>query len=109
MVSASRSDWKRPIDEVTFLMEMYVDYLRQELPTMMEHNIRFRQIGRLENLPPLVLDEMNVAVEKTAESFFAVCNAARFEITTCLQRLVQQFGDALQFPRGSELRFVAAC
>src|ERR1700710_371805 len=51
LYSFSLENWKRPMDEVSFLMEMYVDYLRQELPTMMENNIRFRQIGRLDNLP----------------------------------------------------------
>ena len=39
-------------------MQMYIDYLRQERATMMENNIRFRQIGRLENLPEPVLDEV---------------------------------------------------
>src|SRR2546423_14872163 len=65
LYSFSLENWKRPIDEVTFLMEMYVDYLRSELPTMMENNIRFRQIGRFENLPQSVLDEMGTALEKT--------------------------------------------
>ena len=32
---------------------------------MMENNIRFRQIGRLENLPEPVLEEMNVTLEET--------------------------------------------
>src|ERR1700709_2239456 len=56
LYSFSMENWKRPLDEVSFLMQMYVDYLRQELPTMMENNIRFRQIGRFENLPQSVLD-----------------------------------------------------
>ena len=51
LYSFSLENWKRPMDEVAFLMQMYVDYLQQELPTMMENNIRFRQIGRLDNLP----------------------------------------------------------
>src|SRR4051812_17468157 len=51
LYSFSLENWKRPPSEVTFLMQMYIDYLRQERPTMMENNIRFQQIGRLENLP----------------------------------------------------------
>ena len=39
-------------------MQMYIEYLRQERATMMENNIRFRQIGRLDNLPDPVLDEV---------------------------------------------------
>jgi undecaprenyl diphosphate synthase len=58
LYSFSLENWKRPASEVTFLMQMYIDYLRQERPTMMENNIRFRQIGRLDNLPDPVLDEV---------------------------------------------------
>jgi len=39
--SFSVENWKRPVDEVTFLMQMYIDYLRKERVTLMENNIRF--------------------------------------------------------------------
>ncbi|HZZ42511.1 MAG TPA: isoprenyl transferase [Tepidisphaeraceae bacterium] len=65
LYSFSVENWKRPIQEVGFLMQMYVDYLRQERATMMENNIRFRQIGRLEGLPEPVLEEMNITLEQT--------------------------------------------
>lgn len=65
LYSFSMENWKRPAEEVQFLMGMYVEYLRQELPTMMENNIRFRQIGRLDNLPELVLEEMRRTAEAT--------------------------------------------
>jgi undecaprenyl diphosphate synthase len=65
LYSFSVENWKRPVQEVGFLMQMYVDYLRAERGTMMENNIRFRQIGRLENLPDPVLEEMNVTLEET--------------------------------------------
>src|SRR6266513_1786546 len=65
LYSFSLENWKRPADEVTFLMQMYIDYLRQERITMMENNIRFAQIGRLENLPDPVLDEVNVTLAET--------------------------------------------
>lgn len=68
LYSFSVENWKRPPDEVTFLMQMYIDYLRQERPTMMENNIRFRQIGRLDNLPDPVLDEVNIALEETRQN-----------------------------------------
>jgi undecaprenyl diphosphate synthase len=65
LYSFSLENWKRPVDEVSFLMRMYIEYLRQERTTMMENNIRFNQIGRLENLPEPVLDEMRVTLEET--------------------------------------------
>ena len=49
LYSFSLENWKRPAAEVTFLMQMYIDYLRQpNATTMMENNIRFTQIGRLD-------------------------------------------------------------
>src|SRR5215218_3182689 len=68
LYSFSIENWKRPANEVTFLMQMYIEYLRSERATMMENNIRFRQIGRLDNLPDPVLDEVNVALRETRDN-----------------------------------------
>jgi undecaprenyl diphosphate synthase len=65
LYSFSLENWKRPMSEVSFLMEMYIDYLRQERVTMMENNIRFRQIGRVDQLPDPVLEEMNRTLQQT--------------------------------------------
>src|ERR1700733_9941318 len=37
LYSFSLENWKRPAEEVGFLMQMYMNYLRQERPTMMEN------------------------------------------------------------------------
>jgi undecaprenyl diphosphate synthase len=68
LYSFSIENWKRPLDEVTFLMTMYIEYLQKERATMMENNIRFRQIGRLDNLPEPVLDEVNRTLEETKKN-----------------------------------------
>src|SRR4051812_12540760 len=68
LYSFSIENWKRPVEEVGFLMTMYIEYLQKERVTMMENNIRFRQIGRLENLPEPVLEEMNVTLEETSKN-----------------------------------------
>src|SRR5436853_3334481 len=65
LYSFSIENWKRPVDEVTFLMQMYIEYLRNERRTMMDNNIRFQQIGRLENLPDPVLAEVERTLEET--------------------------------------------
>ena len=65
LYSFSIENWKRPPDEVAFLMHMYVAYLRAELPTMLKNNIRFKQIGRREGLASEVLDVVDETVERT--------------------------------------------
>src|SRR5215212_1230505 len=68
LYSFSLENWKRPVNEVSFLMQMYIDYLRSERVTMMENNIRFKQIGRLDHLPEPVLEEVAVTLEETKKN-----------------------------------------
>jgi len=65
LYSFSLENWKRPVDEVAFLMQMYIDYLRRDRETMHKNHIRFNQIGRHDNLPDPVLEELNQTLEET--------------------------------------------
>lgn len=67
LYSFSIENWQRPADEVQALMGLYAHYLERERPTMSDHNIRFRHIGRREGLPPSVLDEIDATAESTAD------------------------------------------
>jgi undecaprenyl diphosphate synthase len=95
LYSFSLENWKRPQGEVTFLMQMYIDYLRQERSTMMEHNIRFRQIGRLENLPDPVMEEVAVTLEQTQHNngltlVLALNYGSRAEITDAVRAIAEE-------------------
>ncbi len=95
LYSFSIENWKRPVEEVTFLMQMYIDYLRSERATMMENNIRFKQIGRLENLPDAVLDEMNITLEETSKNdgmtlVLALNYGSRTEITDAVRAIAEK-------------------
>lgn len=103
LYSFSLENWKRPMDEVSFLMQMYVDYLRQELPTMMENNIRFRQIGRLDNLPQPVLDQVELALEETRNNdglnlVLALNYSSRAEITDAVQAIAREVREGILRP-----------
>jgi undecaprenyl diphosphate synthase len=95
LYSFSLENWKRPIEEVSFLMQMYIDYLRQERPTMMENNIRFKQIGRLDNLPEPVMEEVNITLAETANNDGLQLNLAlnygsRAEITDAVRAIARK-------------------
>jgi len=47
----SRENWQRPALEVKALMKLLEIYLKDELPSLMENNIRFRAIGSIGELP----------------------------------------------------------
>ena len=59
LYSFSIENWSRPVDEVNTLMRLYIEYLISERPVMLKNNIRFRQIGRRDGLPPDVLEELD--------------------------------------------------
>jgi undecaprenyl diphosphate synthase len=62
----SVENWKRPRYEVATLMMLLKEYLRKELATLMDNNIRFTPIGRIDGLDPSVQRELRYAEEKTA-------------------------------------------
>ena len=64
----SVENWKRPRYEVATLMMLLKEYLRKELATLMENNIRFTPIGRIEGLDPSVQRELRYAETETAKN-----------------------------------------
>ena len=88
----SVENWKRPQSEVTTLMGLLKRYLRSELDTLLRNNIRFRVIGRMEELPADVQDELRRGMQRTADRSGLLFNIAlnyggRTEITDAVRRL----------------------
>src|SRR5260221_9743127 len=89
----SVENWKRPKTEVATLMGLLKHYLRAELDTLLRNNIRFNVIGRPEDLPRDVQDELRRGMERTAGNGGLVFNIAlnyggRAEITDPARRLL---------------------
>jgi undecaprenyl diphosphate synthase len=62
----SLENWRRPKAETDFLMRLLREYLRKELPEIHRNNIRMFVIGRLDQLPEAVRDDVRSAMELTA-------------------------------------------
>src|SRR5262245_15452418 len=87
----SIENWKRPRAEVNTLMMLLKRYLRSELETLLTNNIRFRVIGRQEELPPDVQTELEAGIARTAGNTGIVFNIAlnyggRAEIVDAVKR-----------------------
>jgi undecaprenyl diphosphate synthase len=107
----SLENWKRPVTEVSTLMTLLKRYLRLELNTLLRNDIRFRVIGRDEELAPDIRGELKMAEEKTSASRGMLFNIAlnyggRAEIVEAARRAIaagispdaldeQRFGDFL--------------
>jgi undecaprenyl diphosphate synthase len=90
----SVENWKRPASEVSTLMTLLKHYLRLELNTLLRNDIKFRVIGRAEDLAPDVRAELAGGEEKTARNTGMQFNIAlnyggRAEIVEAIKRLVR--------------------
>src|ERR671912_604371 len=90
----SVENWKRPATEVSTLMTLLKRYLRLELNTLLRNNIRFRVIGREDELAPDIRRELQMAEEKTAANNGMLFNIAlnyggRAEIVEAAKRLIE--------------------
>jgi undecaprenyl diphosphate synthase len=72
----SVENWKRPRAEVNTLMMLLKRYIRLELNTLLQNNIRFQVIGRPEELSPDVQDELEFGIGKTAANTGMLFNIA---------------------------------
>lgn len=59
----STENWKRPVEEVKFLMKLPIRFFDEWAPELMENNIRMRIIGNEKELP----DELQAKVKEVQE------------------------------------------
>src|SRR5688572_582446 len=90
----SVENWKRPADEVGTLMLLLERYLRSELNTLLKNDIRFRVIGRMEELAPDIQDELRLAIDRTSKNAGMLFNIAlnyggRAEIVDAARRAIE--------------------
>lgn len=88
----STENWDRPAYEVTGLMELLVDTIRKEVPTLNKNNIRLHVIGDTAMLPPAALNELNEAIKETAANtglnlVMALSYSSRWEINNAIKNI----------------------
>jgi len=88
----SNENWKRPAQELDFLMSLLKQYLIQERPIMMRNNVRLKVIGRREGLPADILREIDVSLAETAANqgltlCLAINYGSRQEIVDAVQAI----------------------
>jgi undecaprenyl diphosphate synthase len=89
----SVENWKRPRHEVWTLMNLLKEFLRREIRTLVDNDIRLRILGRWRELDPSVVSALEEALEATAEGKRMVFNIAlnysgRCEILDACKRIV---------------------
>jgi undecaprenyl diphosphate synthase len=62
----SSENWRRPADEVSFLMQLFLKALEQEVEKLHQNGIRFRVIGDLSRFEPAIVELVARAEALTA-------------------------------------------
>ena len=72
----SVENWKRPRSEVETLWDLLRHYLHRELPSLKRNNVRFQVIGRIDQLPENVQNDLDYAILETSANSGLLLNVA---------------------------------
>lgn len=89
----SSENWRRPPDEVSFLMELFVRALEQEIERLHSNSVRFRAIGDLSRFEPKLVRLIEQAEALTANNqsltlTVAVNYGGRWDMLQAVQRML---------------------
>jgi undecaprenyl diphosphate synthase len=89
----SLENWRRPETEVHFLMRLLREYVKRELASLMENNIRLLFVGRSGEIPAQVRKDMDDAMRQTAHNtgmklVVALNYGGRAEITDAVNSIL---------------------
>ncbi|MCB9854007.1 MAG: isoprenyl transferase [Phycisphaerales bacterium] len=95
LYSFSTENWRRPIDEITRLMSLYVEYLIKEREEIMDNDVRLVQLGRREGLPDEVLRELDETARLSANNkgmtlCLALNYSSRVEIVDAVRSIAER-------------------
>ena len=62
----SSENWRRPTEEVSYLMQLFITVLEQEIIKLHENGIRFKVIGDLTKFEPKIIEFIRNGEEKTS-------------------------------------------
>ncbi|MCA8987814.1 MAG: isoprenyl transferase [Planctomycetaceae bacterium] len=94
----SSENWKRPARELSFLMFLLEKYLVEERKEIQQQKLHFRTIGRIHELPPGIIREIETTLRETEQNpgmtlCLALNYGARAEIVDAVRRLAQQLAE----------------
>ncbi len=99
----SSENWKRPLNELSFLMALLEQYLIEERQEILDQNIRFSVIGRRQELPEAVLRQIDENIRLTRDNTgmglcLAINYGGRTELIDAFRQLAQQVRDGTLRP-----------
>lgn len=89
----STENWKRPKNEITYLLKLFEKVLGREKENLIKNNVKINFIGRLDDLPNSLIEKMKELHESTKENNKLTLNMAvnyggRTEILDALKSIL---------------------
>ncbi|WP_303975129.1 isoprenyl transferase [Streptococcus merionis] len=99
----STENWSRPESEVTFIMNLPVDFYDKYVPELHRNNVKIQMIGDTERLPQGTFEALKKAEDLTKLNTGLILNFAlnyggRAEIICAVQQIAQEILDAKYSP-----------
>jgi len=112
LYSFSTENWKRPPEEIAGLMALYEQYLVEERPTIMKHNIRVRHLGFEKDLFPGVLNELRETVRLSRNNTgmtlcLALNYSGRSELIAAIQNIASHAASKTLDPSSIDEDFIS--
>ncbi len=105
----SSENWKRPSQELKFLMQLLEQYMIEERGEIMRRNMRVTVIGRRSGLPPDALTEMDRTVELSrANTGMRICLAINYGSRSEIVDAVRRIAGKVQAGRSIRIRSTKA-
>lgn len=76
MYAFSTENWKRPKEEVEFLMGLPQEFFPKEIEELIQNNVRIRMIGNKDHLPAYTIEPVINAIERTKDNTGMILNFA---------------------------------
>lgn len=94
----STENWSRPQAEVDALMELLIDTIEKETPTLTKNNVRLMAIGDLSRLPNNAGEKLQRCIAQTSQNtglalVLALSYSSRWEITNALKNICKEVID----------------
>ena len=91
----SSENWRRPSDEITFLMELFIVALEQEIEKLHKNGVRFRVIGALDRFEPRIVRLVEEGEARTAgndrlQLTIAANYGGRWDMLQAVQRMLRE-------------------
>lgn len=98
MYAFSTENWKRPKEEVEYLMKLPLEFFPKEIEELIANNVRIRMTGWPEGLPDYTLKTVQDAIDQTKNNTglilnFALNYGSRKEMLSGIQKLAQDAKD----------------